>query len=179
MSTSRPHRFYCRMRGRMDKDRAKLAGWVAATFFLAMFLVLSSNFRTSPQKEPIGLLVAGDLREEVRAFKESELSIFLVMDSQVYLSKQAWNATVLVESPENMSGTEVWLKGILSEGSQKLLKSEDLDIKKGANIIVFKGNMPSCYGCARIKEGPYNVTASITLEGEVLAEATNTIELSK
>jgi hypothetical protein len=163
----------------VGKERVKFAGWIGAILLLAMLLVLSSTFRAPEQNEPVGLLVVGTLVDDVGAFKESELKLYLVMDSQVYRSKQEWNATVFIDSPENITGAEVWLKGILSDGNLKLLKREDLDLKKGANIVIFKGSMPSCYGCARITESFYNVSSSITLEGEVLAEDIEMVELRK
>jgi len=87
---------------------------------------------------------------------------------------------VTAKSSTSLDNVTVVVVGLKNELNQmKLHKSKVVELTKGVNVISFPYRVPTCSPCNRLKSGTYQIRATISRNGEVLAEGSGTVRLIK
>jgi hypothetical protein len=98
-------------------------------------------------------------------------------DKEIYQSKEKMNLTLDVYCSKNLENVDVKIFGIKDRGNNyKLNIKKVVNLTSGLNSLSFSYNTPSCYGCAGINPGFYNLTASVSYN-EINKTETKTIEM--
>jgi len=87
---------------------------------------------------------------------------------------------VTVKSSTLLDNVTITIAGLKNKLNQmKLYKSTVIELAKGTDIISFSYSVPTCSPCNRLDPGVYYVNATISRNGEVLAEGSGTVKLVK
>lgn len=125
------------------------------------------------------VLVAGCITPKVPSTPSSPPSIesFTVPD-RVYQSREKMNITVYVNGPQNLENASLRVYGIHSR-YYRLDKTQIINLTAGPQKVVIDYTTPSCFGCARISPGKYNVTAELYVSRELIDNKTLVIEIKE
>jgi hypothetical protein len=105
-----------------------------------------------------------------------EVEASLSTDKGLYHSNELMDITVTVDSSSSLRDVDVRVYGINSR-YYRLDKTEKKDLDVGLNTIKFSYKTPPCTGCAGISPGTYQVSVDLIYNGNVLATATNDVEI--
>ena len=154
---------------------------IAIIIILGLLILFSQKSETSTRfSHPDDASEYGaDLDVGSNVEQRPDIGITIFTDKKVYHSKEKMNITVIIETSEDLPNPTVHLFGIDSRKGQKLEKTGDVDLKAGTTVIPFEYTTPSCYGCAGINEGTYNINVELMNDNETLANATVEIEILK
>ena len=104
--------------------------------------------------------------------KESKLAIdFFSVPKNVYHSNENMNVTLVVRSPSNFENATLKIYGIYSR-RYRLNETVQFNLSKGVKIVSFDYTTPSCFGCAGIQPGEYNITAELLVGGKIVDNKT-------
>jgi hypothetical protein len=96
----------------------------------------------------------------------------LSTDKDAYFSRETMTISLLLHSRIE-SDADIEIRGI----SDKLRISQAEHLNIGDNNITFQYETPSCYGCAGISPGEYNITAYIRYNNKTIESPVHWIEL--
>ena len=115
----------------------------------------------------------------VEATKNPVIEIVAFMtDKKTYSSQEQMQVSVVVKSSENIEGVKASVWGIKPQHYAYVNYSKTVDLSEGENELTFLGVTPSCTaGCGGVYPGPYEIHAEIFVEGVLVANSTQTIEL--
>ena len=88
------------------------------------------------------------------------------------------NITVYVDGPQSLENASLRVYGIHSS-YYRLDKTQKINLSQGPQKVLIDYTTPSCFGCARISPGKYNVTAELTVNGELADNQTIQIEIQE
>ena len=103
-------------------------------------------------------------------------SVSLSLDKDLYHSGEIIHMGATINSEVALENVSIRFYGI--EASRYRLDiTEITDLKLGENTVVFDYKAPSCYGCAGIRPGTYQISADVIYDEEVLSTSTVDIEI--
>ena len=118
------------------------------------------------------IVVFGQLQKETGG--KLEMSVYT--DKDLYRSGEAMNLSVSL--PENLENATIKIRGIMDSGGRYRIE-QDYSMSSDERSLNFTFMMPSCYGCAGISPGDYEILAEV-FSGEVkVANCTKTVSLDK
>lgn len=97
-------------------------------------------------------------------------------DMQAYRSQEKMNITVGVESSVAEENATLRVYGIYS-GRNRLDITREIKLRGGVNRLYYEYITPSCFGCAGISPGPYNMTAELYVEDQLMDSEMTSIEM--
>ena len=120
-------------------------------------------------------IIATSTALPVEGIETGNIEIYsLDTDKETYFSKENMIITLGITSKKEAEiGIEI--KGIANK--LNLIETKYLEI--GNNSIEFSYTTPSCYGCAGISPGSYNITAYILCENKTYTSPVKWIEMVK
>lgn len=112
------------------------------------------------------------------AAEEPEVS--LSTDKDVYSSGDHMLVQVTVNTSQQMNNVTIQGEGLITnKGPQIMLRAKTMNLSSGTNIVNFSKRVPSCSPCSGLNEGSYNITASVSQDGDLIAEVSCTVQISK
>lgn len=118
---------------------------------------------------------AGNLESPIKIPSKPVID-FLGTSGEVFKSSQQMNITVAVNSEESIENAYVKVYGINSNRN-RLNELHNMNLSKGLQFISIVYTTPSCFGCAGITPGPYNITAELIINDELVDSKTVEIEI--
>jgi len=98
-------------------------------------------------------------------------------DKKVYYSNELMTLTLKINSSSRIENVRIKTYGILDKwGSYRLNIEQKTNLTSGTNILDFSYRTPSCYGCAGINPGIYELISLITYD-EISVNKTTSIEI--
>jgi len=104
--------------------------------------------------------------------------VSLGTDKKVYRSHEKMNITVDLKSGRQIQNASLHVYGIHSNYN-RLDAILPLNLTAGADTVEFQYTTPSCFGCAGIRAGAYNVSVELVVDGVVVGNQTVEIEMKK
>jgi hypothetical protein len=98
-------------------------------------------------------------------------------DKQLYHSREKMKINAILLSEGEMENVRVKVFGIKRGNSYKLSQEKVVNLTKGKNEIEFSYVTPSCYGCAGIKPGKYDLTLEVFYKDKLILNSTCKIEI--
>jgi len=112
--------------------------------------------------------------------KEMKISMSILTDTETYHSGEYMEARVFTACNNDLDSVIVRIYGIKDKfGEYRINEEKVVRINSPGNETVFLVRMPSCYGCAGISPGEYNLTTELIYSGEVIGNTSKTITLAK
>ena len=122
----------------------------------------------------IGIIAISTVNSLAETIETDIVVYSLDTDKETYFSKENMIITLGITSKKEAEiGIEI--KGIANK--LNLIETKYLEI--GNNSIEFSYTTPSCYGCAGISPGSYNITAYILCENKTYTSPVKWIEMVK
>jgi hypothetical protein len=104
-------------------------------------------------------------------------SLVLSTDKDLYHSGEPIKLSLEVFSSAEIPNAKVKFYGVNAKSRLRLSYETIKNIARGDNLITYDFIAPSCYGCAGVSPGTYQVTAEILQNNSSLANTTINIEL--
>ena len=109
-----------------------------------------------------------------------DLEVSLVSDKDTYSFAEDILIQVIIDTSQSMDNVTIKGDGLVSsKGPQIYLGPRTVDLLPGINIINFSKRIPSCSPCTKLESGSYNITASVTYEGDIIANVSRSIQLTE
>lgn len=113
-----------------------------------------------------------------------ELEISLVSDKDTYSFAEAMLVQVIIDTSQSMDNVTIEGEGLISikngiPRANLRFGPRTVDLLPGTNIINFTERVPSCSPCTNLTAGSYNITASVTYEGAIIANMSRSIYLTE
>ncbi len=108
--------------------------------------------------------------------KETVNGVSLTTDRDLYHSGENMHISASIDANTAIDNVSLRFYGIFSK-IYRLERSEIADLSKGSNEIRIQYEAPSCYGCAGIRPGTYNINLDIAYMGKSIGNATRSIEI--
>ena len=109
-----------------------------------------------------------------------ELEVSLVPDKDTYSFAEAMLIQVIIDTSQSMDNVTIEGHGLVSsKGPQIYIGPRTVDLLPGTNIINFSKRVPSCSPCTKLNPGSYNITASVTYKGDIIATVSRSIQLTE
>ncbi|MGC9308302.1 MAG: hypothetical protein ACP5FL_05935 [Thermoplasmatota archaeon] len=87
---------------------------------------------------------------------------------------------VVINTSKSMENVTVSGEGLTSsKGSQIILEYRMVDLLPGTNIINYTKTIPSCSPCTDLHQGNYSINASISHDGDLIAEVSTIVTLTE
>lgn len=110
---------------------------------------------------------------------EMMVDLSITTDTETYHSGEMMEAKVAVACNQDLESAIVKLYGVKDKfGSYKINQEEIVEINSPGEEVVFLASMPSCYGCAGVEPGEYELKVDVIYNGEIYS-TTKTITLVK
>ena len=110
----------------------------------------------------------------------AELNLNLSTDKKVYHSSEEMELTAVVETPGRLENVTIRVYGIKDRrGNFRIDAKREVNIEPPGTKETFVFRMPSCYGCAGVSPGKYEIFAEILKDGEIIGNLSKTITLEK
>lgn len=161
----------------------------AILIFAVSALLLSGCIQSKPlQEENSGLNLAEGPENNLLPTPEvlgenaglnAEISISVSTDKEEYGSHEEAAIAVTANASKSVKGVTVKVWGITPYSKNYLESKKTVDLKEGENLIEFFETTPYCTaGCGGVYPGPYDLHASIELNGKEITRAKITIILA-
>lgn len=130
-----------------------------------------------------GDLTKTDFAEEDRSFQESEipeLTLNLSSDREIYHSSEEMQLEATIKAETNAENLTVKVYGIKDSAGRFRVKGErvvNVDPPGTTETFVFR--MPSCYGCAGVSPGDYDITFEVLKDGEMIGNFSKLVKLER
>ena len=98
-------------------------------------------------------------------------------DKKAYHSREKMNVTIELDSADYAQDAVLKVYGIYS-GRNRLDITRKIKLDKGVNRVTYEYTTPSCFGCAGINPGTYNITSELYVGDRLLDSATTTVEMT-
>jgi hypothetical protein len=108
------------------------------------------------------------------------ITMSILTDTETYHSGEYMEARVFTACNNDLDSVIVRIYGIKDNfGKYRINEEKIVRINSPGNETVFLVRMPSCYGCAGISPGEYNLTTELIYSDEVIGNTSKTITLAK
>lgn len=114
--------------------------------------------------------------DEISSFSLDEIN--LATDKELYHSGEMMHIAFDINSPVAINNLSVRFYGIHA-GNYRLDQTKIVNLTKGENTIRIDYNAPSCYGCAGISPGIYQISADVIYDEEILTNTSVDIEIQQ
>ncbi|MEM7816005.1 MAG: hypothetical protein QXN71_02720 [Candidatus Aenigmatarchaeota archaeon] len=128
------------------------------------------------------IFASGCVQQDIQPAQQSpEIGILsFTTDKPTYSSHEEMKISVIVRSSVNIENATAKVYGIKPYNHAYVNELKIVNLSKGDNEITFFAKTPYCTsGCGGVYPGPYNLTAEILVNGELVANSTTTINLVK
>lgn len=106
------------------------------------------------------------------------LSIGIAADKSVYHSSEEMELTSTIGTDTRVGNLTIRVYGIKDRGGRYRINGERLiDIAPPGKTETFTFSMPSCYGCAGVSPGEYEITMEIIRNNETIGNDSVTVVL--
>ncbi len=102
--------------------------------------------------------------------------ISLSTDKETYHSNEHMDIAVTIDSPAILRGVGVRVYGIKAR-TDRLDKTEKINLTIGVNTITFSYKTPRCTGCAGIRPGTYQINVDLIYNNDFIARATKNVDI--
>ena len=110
----------------------------------------------------------------------AELNLNLSTDKKVYHSSEEMELTAVVETSGRLENVTIRVYGIKDRrGNFRIDAKREVNIEPPGTKETFVFRMPSCYGCAGVSPGKYNLTVEVSKDGKVLGNFSKEVKLEK
>ncbi|MEE9323879.1 MAG: hypothetical protein V3U72_05040 [Candidatus Aenigmarchaeota archaeon] len=123
-----------------------------------------------PMERPIG----GETSQPL------QLTLNLSSDKEIYHSSEEMELTTAIEVSTKAENLTVKVYGIKDRSGNYRVKGEkvvDVDPPRGNETFAFQ--MPSCYGCAGVSPGEYEIIFEVLQNGEIIGNCSKIVKLEK
>jgi len=110
----------------------------------------------------------------------SEPILNLSSDKEVYHSSEKMELNATIETNTVMENVTVKVYGIKDRrGNYRINGEKEITVDPPRTSETFVFQMPSCYGCAGISPGEYEIMMEVLQEGQMIDNSSLRIELEK
>jgi hypothetical protein len=112
--------------------------------------------------------------------EDQPINISFSTDKEVYHSGELMNINVSINTAKDLENLTLKIQGIKdSRGNFRVYQEKLIDVKSPRIESEFKFQMPSCYGCAGVSPGEYEIVLYLISGNETLGNYTKTVNLEK
>lgn len=99
-------------------------------------------------------------------------------DRDMYHSSEVMTITVSLDSKRALDNTTVRIEGFEDRNGRNRLTHEiNSNLSWGPNTFFYEYELPHCSSCAGLNPGEYNISVSLSREGEILDRANTSVRL--
>lgn len=143
---------------------------LVALIFLAYENQPKTDFLEENYMKPMG----SDIPEPPR------LNLNLSADKEIYHSSEEMELETIIETSTKLENLTIKIYGIKDRGGNYRVSGEKIvNINPPGTNEIFEFNMPSCYGCAGVSTGDYEIKMEIIQNGEVIGNFSKKVKLEK
>jgi hypothetical protein len=143
--------------------------------FLAVCLVLLFIENARPEKGFVEENYVIPLAGEV-----PKLTLNLSSDKTVYHSSEEMEIKTTIATNSKAENLTIKVYGIKdSRGNYRVNGEKTVGVDPPGTSETFVFQMPSCYGCAGVSSGDYEIVTEVIRNGEVLENSSKTVTLEK
>lgn len=111
---------------------------------------------------------------------EPQINIELSSDSEIYHSSEQMQLNATIESPTDLENLTVRVYGIKdNRGNFRINEERNVNVDAPGKTETFLFQMPSCYGCAGVSPGEYEIIFEAVHNGEIIDNFSKTVKLEK
>ena len=138
----------------------------------------------------VSLMFAAETQRGVEFFEENyikpmdietpELILNLSSDKEVYHSSEGMELKTTVETETRVENLTIRVYGVKdSSGNYRVSGEKVVTVNPPGTSETFDFRMPSCYGCAGVSPGDYEIMFEVVKDGEVIGNYSKTVKLEK
>ncbi len=128
----------------------------------------------------VTFLVYGNLQEPIEPpeNRTPSLTLNLSSDKEVYHSSEEMELETTIETPTKIENLTVKVYGIKDRAGRFRVNGERIvNVDPPGTNEIFKFRMPSCYGCAGVSPGEYEIRFEVLKDGEIIGNFSKMITL--
>ena len=138
--------------------------------FLAYENQPKTDFLGENYMKPMGF----DIRES------PHLNLNLSADKEIYHSSDEMGLETSIETYTKLENITIKVYGIKDRrGNYRVSGERTVNINPPGTSETFAFRMPSCYGCAGVSPGDYDIILEVVQNGEVIGNFSKTVKLEK
>jgi len=142
---------------------------LVATVFMVSVFAAETQKDSDPLKENV-----------MRTPEIPALTLSLSSDKTVYHSSEEMELRAMIESGTATDNLTVRVYGIKdSRGNFRVSGERVISVEPPGKTETFTFSMPSCYGCAGVTAGDYEITFEVERDGQVIGNLSETVKLEK
>lgn len=138
----------------------------------------------------MSLMFASETQKEREFAEENSIKPFeretlqvplnLLSDKEVYHSSEEMELITTIETETKLENLTIRVYGIKDRrGNYRVNGERIVDIDPPGTSETFAFRMPSCYGCAGISPGEYEIIFETVKDGEIIGNRSLTVKLEK
>ncbi|NIO22632.1 MAG: hypothetical protein GTN38_01210 [Candidatus Aenigmarchaeota archaeon] len=109
---------------------------------------------------------------------ETHLTLNLSSNKEVYHSSEEVELKTTIETPAKLENLTIKVYGIKDRSGRFRIDGERMvDVEPPGTSETFAFRMPSCYGCAGVSPGEYEIMFEIIKDGNTIGNFSKTIRL--
>jgi hypothetical protein len=109
-----------------------------------------------------------------------QLTLNLSSDKEVYHSSEEMELGTAIETGTGIENLTIRVYGIKdSRGNYRVNGERVVNVDPPGAAETFAFRMPSCYGCAGVSPGEYEIVFEVLQNGEVIENCSKTVKLEK
>jgi hypothetical protein len=153
----------------------KLAGYIFV--FVIVFAVAWAFFIPGFRTEN-GSSEENSLEPQAGAAAEPLLN--LSSDREVYHSSEEMSLNATIRTPAETENLTIRIYGVKDKGGNFRINEErSVSVEPPGANEVFSFRMPSCYGCAGVSPGEYEIMMEVLRNGTIIGNCSKTVRLEK
>lgn len=125
--------------------------------------------QTNETNSTTEIIILENIPEDTPEVEEVDLSIAVLTDKDLYHSAETMQITTLINSNKDLESVSLSLNGVGGRYKEDL--ATNLII--GENTINTSFKLPKCNVCGGIREGMYDITATIELNNSIFLNSIN------
>jgi hypothetical protein len=116
---------------------------------------------------------------DINKIEISEPEISIAMDKEIYYSSEEMNINASILLPEE-GYVVLKIYGIPdSRGNYRINEERNISAGPERTDEAFVFSMPSCYGCAGVSPGNYEIVMELVSNGKIIGNCSKTVKLEK
>lgn len=149
--------------------------WLNILVVLLVVVFVSLMFAAETQKERLDENYIKPMDIET-----PELVLNLSSDKMVYRSSEEMELKTTIETGTRVENLTIRVYGIKdSRGNYRVNGERVVDIEPPGTSETFTFQMPSCYGCAGVSPGEYEIIFETVQNGEIIDSRSQNVRLEK
>lgn len=117
---------------------------------------------------------------KLTTYEIPRLNLTLSADRELYHSSEEMNVNATIKTSTEAENLTIRIYGVKDgRGNFRVMEERNITVEPHGVNEVFSFRMPSCYGCAGVSPGEYEIMMEVLRNGTIIGNCSKTVKLEK